>query len=96
MPAHQARGSFEEHVNDSFEEHVKVHLKKHSKGQFEEYSKGPFEGYIRNPFEGGKSRPIEEQGLKAFEIQKCPGPFKRHEYFKKGNYLMCLILVSWH
>ena len=62
------------------------------------HSEGPFEGYIRNPFEGGKSRPIEEHGLEAFENQRCPGSFKipkRHEYFKKGNLLICLILVSW-
>ena len=78
MPAHQARGSFEEHVNDSFEEHVKVHLKRRSEGSYE--------GHRRSPFEGGNSRLIEEHGLEAFENQRCPGSFKipkRHEYFKK-------------
>ena len=65
LPAHQARGSFEEHVNDSFEEHVKVHLKKHSKGQFEEHSKGPFEEAFRRPIRRVHKKSIRRRQIKT-------------------------------
>ena len=78
------------HSKDTWEVHSKETTQDHSKKN----SEGPYEGYIGSPFEGGKSGPIEEHGLKAFEIQKRPGSFKGHECFKKGNNLMCLIFVQ--